>query len=295
MIGIWGTMMAMKLAAGALALMVGMGAVQSAEANRRAAAAAATATLAVERTIATNTNDFAESEYGFLVSKEVTHTITVERETIVRISASSETADLVLLLKMPNGSFIENDDTDGLNPQIVARVPAGSHQVRLGLFTSTLDTKGAFTVKFSVAEGTEAELEASQESSSEHRAPTFSGGPTGTIARGSTIEQTVNFSSAHPMGELGCVNADEPSYTVSVPSGVSGTLTVAVPVTDELADPMFIAFRENGSYDWDDDGGEGFDSLENITVQGGEVFYIFVGSPTCSHGSGQTKLKISLN
>lgn len=295
MIGIWGTMMAMKLAAGALALMVGMGAVQSAEANRGAAAAAAR-TLAVERTIATNTSAFVDSDNGYMLSKEVTHTITVERETIVRISASSEKADLVLVLTMSNGTTVDNDDFDGLNPQIVARVPAGTHQVRLGLFPYTLDTDGAFPVKFTVAQGTEEELAAAESAASgEDRAPTLRGGPTGTIARGRAIEQTVKFSSAHPMGELGCVNAEEPSYTVSVPRGLAGTLSIAVPVTDELSDPMFIAFRADGSYEWDDDGGEALDSLENISVQGGEVFYIFVGSPTCAHGAGQTKLKISLN
>lgn len=300
----------MKWAAGALVFMMGVGAVDYAEANRgrgaQATSSAAATGFAVNRTIGTHTNNFAVGDTAYQISKEVIHTITVQRETIVKIEASSETADTVLVLTNADGTVIENDDFEGFNPRIVARVPAGSYQVRLGLFPFTLETEGAFDVKFTVTEATQAELDQfiAQSAVQEPQeivevALAFTGGPTGTIARGQSLSPVVQSGGSNPVtvspaGEYGWITATEPSYTLQIAPNASGTLKIRVPASDSQQDPLVLAVVEGGEHFFNDDHMGELDAQLEIPVTGGQRVFIYVGTPFMENTPAPTKLELSL-
>lgn len=302
--------MSMKWAAGALVFMMGVGVVDHAEANRGRAAqsssSAAATGFAVNRTIGTHTNNFVVGDNAYQISKEVVHTITVQRETIVKIQASSEAADTVLVLALADGSIVENDDFEGFNPQIVARVPAGTHQVRLGLFPFTLETEGAFDVKFTVSEATADELDQfmSQTALPEPleivEVPlVFTGGPTGTIARGQSLNPMVQSGGSNPVtvspvGEYGWITATVPSYTVQIAPNANGTLKVRAPKTEAQQDPLLLVVVEGGQHFFNDDHMGDLDAQVEIPVTGGQRVFIYVGTPYMENTPAPTKLELSL-
>lgn len=65
------------------------------------------------------------------------HPLIVPRTQRLRVLARSDTADLVLAVQLEDGTWRCDDDTEGTDPVVDARFPAGEHRVYVGTYDRT--------------------------------------------------------------------------------------------------------------------------------------------------------------
>ncbi len=85
------------------------------------------------------------------VAQEPSHYIkTSASSQFVRVIAIGP-RDLVLMVELSDGTFVCNDDTEGLNPVVEAQMPAGIHRVWVGTFGNAVGA--SYQVGFSSQPG----------------------------------------------------------------------------------------------------------------------------------------------
>lgn len=89
-----------------------------------------------------------------LIPSEPQHTVNVTAPIPnLRIMVNSYGADTTLVVRLPDGSYRCNDDTDGLNPLVEGPVAVGAVQVFVGAYST--DSAGTrYTIGFTEQPGT---------------------------------------------------------------------------------------------------------------------------------------------
>lgn len=299
-------MQGMKVAAGALVALVGLSAVTDVEAARRGRGAARTpveaaSSLQVERTVALTRASF-QIVGGHGEQATPLHVLTLARETIVRIDASSPAADLTLRVSPGTPAEAFNDDYEGLGATIVAKLPAGTYPVVLGLWPEVLETGERFEATFSIREATQAELEEWNQNT-EGAMPfvrqelATTGAPTVTLRSGQNFAQSVPYSGRNPadasgVALYGFLDASRPSQTFEIPEGVSGTLVIKAAAGENLSDPHLLLLSESLPNQWNDDSDDSLEPELVVDVTGPATFHIWVGNISPGE-SGTTRLSVT--
>jgi len=183
-----------------------------------------------------------------------TYSLTLDEPTPLSLTAENEDADPILTLYDPSGNWLaENDDYDGLNSRIdmLTPLPAGTYCVSLGLYGSESAPITVTATEYDAAEVLQS-----------------------LYARG---EASPPLDGSYPVKDLGelstrarediSVSGDATWYSLDVRDT---SLILVEAIAQGQGDPVLTMFDDLGrQVAYNDDSGEGFDSLLTVRVQPG--------------------------
>ncbi|RVU44038.1 hypothetical protein EA187_10815 [Lujinxingia sediminis] len=212
-----------------------------------------------------------------MVDARPDHTLKLNADfAYVRIGITSE-VDTSLAIRRPDGSFLCDDDTHGLNPEIAGRMPAGDYQIFIGAVGQVSDPVYRLEISERPANAAPSRNVEPPEPAAEIASMSLSRGFTPSEATFSGVADRDADASRIP-GCIGEVNS-RPELLLVLTSRFS-TLHLGV---NSPADTWLIVRRPDGSFLCDDDG-RGLNPRISGAFPPG-VYQVYVGSQFSSSPS----------